>query len=163
MTARCNNTSVGVLVVRDGRLLLVERKRVPYGWAPPSGHVEDGESYPDAAQRELREETGLLATRLIRRLRQRHENQCRRPGGLVHYWEVYEAIAIGEPAFCEEEVSSHQWATQAELGELADITRDRLATDAGPGEWEQLPGLEPVWLDMLDSLGMVARSTRRGR
>lgn len=52
---------VGVLVVRDGRVLLgVRRGRHGDGeWAPPGGHLEAGESVAECAARELMEETGL--------------------------------------------------------------------------------------------------------
>jgi 8-oxo-dGTP diphosphatase len=52
---------VGVLVVRDGRVLLGER-RGSHGagtWAPPGGHLEYRESPSECARRELGEETGL--------------------------------------------------------------------------------------------------------
>lgn len=42
----------------DGRVLL-HRRRVGSGWAPPSGHVEPGESLQQALRREVIEETGL--------------------------------------------------------------------------------------------------------
>lgn len=47
-------------VVRDaqGRVLL-HRRRVGGGWAPPSGAVEPGEDVRSALLRELREETAL--------------------------------------------------------------------------------------------------------
>lgn len=54
---------VGVLVVRDGCLLL-GRRRGSHGaatWAPPGGHLEAGESVGACAQRELREETAMHA------------------------------------------------------------------------------------------------------
>jgi len=42
----------------DGRVLL-HRRRVGAGWAPPSGAVEPGEDVRAALHRELREETAL--------------------------------------------------------------------------------------------------------
>lgn len=52
---------VGVLVLRDGRVLLGKR-RGAHGagtWSAPGGRLEHGESFEDCARRELREETGL--------------------------------------------------------------------------------------------------------
>lgn len=47
-------------VVRDAAgAILLHRRRVDAGWAPPSGAVEPGESVLDAIRRELREETLL--------------------------------------------------------------------------------------------------------
>jgi 8-oxo-dGTP pyrophosphatase MutT (NUDIX family) len=41
------------------RFLLVQAKKDPTVWIFPKGHVEDGETSPDAALRELREEAGV--------------------------------------------------------------------------------------------------------
>ena len=51
------------MVVRDGRVLLVERGREPDRgkWGFPGGLVEVGETAPVAALRELVEETAVLA------------------------------------------------------------------------------------------------------
>lgn len=49
------------IIVRDGRMLLVCRRNPPDQglWGFPGGRIEYGESYLDAAARELREETGF--------------------------------------------------------------------------------------------------------
>ncbi len=42
-----------------GKVVLIERKNYPYGWALPGGFVEYGESLENAALREAKEETNL--------------------------------------------------------------------------------------------------------
>lgn len=52
---------VGVIVVKDGKVLLCERLS-SHGagtFSIPGGHMEFGESFEDTARRELQEETGL--------------------------------------------------------------------------------------------------------
>jgi ADP-ribose pyrophosphatase len=53
---------VGAVVIRDGKVLLVERGRAPGKglWAIPGGSVELGESLQAAAEREILEETGVV-------------------------------------------------------------------------------------------------------
>jgi 8-oxo-dGTP diphosphatase len=42
-----------------GRIVLIERRNPPHGWALPGGFVDVGERVETAAVREAREETGL--------------------------------------------------------------------------------------------------------
>jgi 8-oxo-dGTP diphosphatase len=58
--------AVGALVLQGGRLLVVERAKPPGEgvWALPGGSVELGETMAAAAEREVREETGLVVRAL---------------------------------------------------------------------------------------------------
>jgi ADP-ribose pyrophosphatase YjhB (NUDIX family) len=58
---RPRTLGVKCLVLRDGRVLLVRTTYDRY-WSLPGGGVERGESFADAARREVREETGLVLT-----------------------------------------------------------------------------------------------------
>lgn len=55
--------AVSAAIFREGRVLLVKRRRPPSAdlWSLPGGHIEPGETALDAVQRELREETAITA------------------------------------------------------------------------------------------------------
>ncbi len=59
--ARANRTSCGVIVTQDGGHLLIGRFTGISLWDIPKGLADPGEAFPDAAARELDEETGLVA------------------------------------------------------------------------------------------------------
>jgi 8-oxo-dGTP diphosphatase len=52
---------VGVIIVKDERVLLLRRKNVhgAESWSTPGGHLEFGESPEECAIREAKEETGV--------------------------------------------------------------------------------------------------------
>ena len=79
---------MGVLVMRRGRVLL-GRRRGSHGvgdYAAPGGHIEFGESFEQAARREVREETGLEITEL--RLLSVGNYIFKRDDGERHYIDV---------------------------------------------------------------------------
>jgi len=51
--------TVDIIIEIDGKIVLIERKNPPYGWAIPGGFVDYGETVEQAAIREAKEETSL--------------------------------------------------------------------------------------------------------
>ena len=51
--------TVDIIIEIEGKIVLIERKNPPFGWALPGGFVDYGESFETAALREAKEETGL--------------------------------------------------------------------------------------------------------
>jgi ADP-ribose pyrophosphatase YjhB (NUDIX family) len=88
----------GAAILRDGRLLLVKRRRAPEAgcWNLPGGKVDFGERVEDAVRREVFEELGVAIA-------------LTRPLGLVEmigdgqHWlsPIYAAEAQGEPVNAE--------------------------------------------------------------
>ncbi len=52
--------TVDIIIEIDGKIVLIERKNPPHGWALPGGFVDYGESIESAAVREAAEETSLV-------------------------------------------------------------------------------------------------------
>ncbi len=51
--------TVDIIIEYRGRIILIQRKNPPFGWALPGGFVDYGESLEESAVREAKEETGL--------------------------------------------------------------------------------------------------------
>ncbi|MFH1223372.1 MAG: NUDIX hydrolase [Pseudomonadota bacterium] len=51
--------TVDAIVSYKGRIVLIERKNIPYGWALPGGFVDVGETVEDAVRREMMEEINV--------------------------------------------------------------------------------------------------------
>ena len=50
---------VGAIIKQNDRILMMDRKNFPYGWACPAGHVEVKENLGQALKREIKEETNI--------------------------------------------------------------------------------------------------------
>lgn len=150
----CDHTSVGVLIRREGKLLLIQRANIPFGWAPPAGH-QDGDTPRRAAVREVREETGLIVRRLRLVHRGRKKNECRR-GGYRHDWRIYEATVVTRDVHLNKrEALDANWLDAAGLDRLANRTDTRLQGRLSAQEWALSPGLELVWCEWFKKLGVI--------
>ena len=47
------------IVEYQGKIILIERKNIPYGWAIPGGFVDVGETVEAAVRREMKEEINV--------------------------------------------------------------------------------------------------------
>ena len=83
-----------VIIDVGGRIVLVERRFEPKGWALPGGFIEVGESAATAAVREAEEETGLVPT--LTELFHVYSDPGRDPRRHT-LTVVYLGIAVGEP------------------------------------------------------------------
>jgi ADP-ribose pyrophosphatase YjhB (NUDIX family) len=144
-----------MLVRRDGKLLLIERKKGAIGFAPPAGHVDGDATFENAAKRELKEEVGLdlVDTKLL--AEGRKENPCRREGGSWHYWKIYSIEADGDVRRSPDETKQAGFYSPDELVALSDRTTKYLSGGISEDEWEKLPGIEPVWYEWLKELQIL--------
>ncbi|MCL5782194.1 MAG: NUDIX hydrolase [Patescibacteria group bacterium] len=152
----CDHTSVGILVYNDDRILLIERKKFPFGFAIPAGHVDGDATFEIAAKRELSEEVGLNAEHLELVLERRMENGCRREGGTWHMWKIFKADVSGMIKLSNDETRSGGWYTKEQILPLADRTLKYLNKQISEEDWQQNPGMEPVMLEFFTELGIVA-------
>jgi len=110
--------SAGGVVVRDGRVLLVHRPRYD-DWTLPKGKLEPGESWEEAALREVEEEAGLRCElgAFLGSSRYEHDGEPKE----VRWWAM---TASGE-ARAGHEVDAVRWTTLAEAETLLTYPGDR--------------------------------------
>jgi 8-oxo-dGTP diphosphatase len=116
--------AAGGLVVRRqaGRLqIALVHRPVHQDWSYPKGKLEEGETFEEAAQREVLEETGLTC-RLIRFIG--HTEYLDRKGRpkVVAYW----AMTVEAGTFVtNEEVDELRWLAVPDAPQLLSYERDR--------------------------------------
>jgi 8-oxo-dGTP diphosphatase len=114
--------AAGGLVVRDGRVLVVHRPR--YGdWSLPKGKLDPGETFEQAALREVEEEAGLrceLGDELDPACYTDHRGRPK----VVRYWRM-RALDGGEAFEPNEEVDELAWLAPDEAARRLTYEHDR--------------------------------------
>jgi 8-oxo-dGTP diphosphatase len=112
--------AAGGVVMRDGLVAVVHRPRYD-DWSLPKGKLDAGESFEEAALREVEEETGLRC-RLERELPS-VEYEVRGRPKLVRYW----LMAVeADPGFvANDEVDDVRWLSPHDALDLLTYDRDK--------------------------------------
>jgi len=151
----CDHKSVGMIVRKEEKILLIERMKPPFAFALPAGHLDGYEDFEEMAKQELFEETGLVAKSLKFLIEGRKENPCRRIDGTWHFWQIFEVESEGQVNRSLLETKQTKWVSVSELKELAKKTQAYEAGKISEDDWRKNPGLEKVWCDWLKELKII--------
>ena len=126
--------SVGAVIERDGKYLLIDRAKPPYGFASIAGHIEENETAEQALAREIAEESGLTLVRhekIFEEVMNRYS--CDR-GVSIHRWHVYACEVSGTVKRSQRETKSIGWYSKEEIARLE---------------------LEPVWKHWFNKMNII--------
>ena len=112
--------AAGGVVMRDGEVALVHRPRYD-DWTLPKGKLDQGESFEEAAVREVQEETGIRG-RLVRELPATTYKVAGRPK-VVRYWLM--DVEHEGPFVPNDETDQLRWVPSDEALSLLTYDRDR--------------------------------------
>ena len=126
--------SVGALVRKNNKYLLIDRVKPPLGFAGLAGHIDKGEDEIQAIRREVEEESGLkIDDYKILFEEELDWNVC--SGGVgVHYWYLFKCNVSGEVKQNYIETKSIGWYSIDKIKKLK---------------------LEPVWEYWLKKLKII--------
>jgi 8-oxo-dGTP diphosphatase len=113
--------AAGGVVVRDGLVCLVHRPRYD-DWSLPKGKLDRGESFEEAALREVEEETGLRC-RLGQELPEVRYSDHKGRSKLVRYWLM--EVEGGEDFEPNEEVDELRWVEPETAASMLTYEFDR--------------------------------------
>ena len=122
--------AAGGVVERDGRIAVVHRPRYD-DWSLPKGKLDRGESFEQAALREVEEETGLRCTLGDELEPVRYQDNRGRPK-LVRYWRM---TVVGGEFAPNDEVDELRWVPPDRARRLLTYAHDRaLVQSLLPGD-----------------------------
>jgi len=110
--------SVGALIKKDGKYLLIDRVQPPFGFAGIAGHIDEGENPEQALKREVEEESGLKIEKYKLLFEEELDwNWCSKGVG-IHYWYLYECDVSGKIKENYTETKSIGWYSAEEIKKL---------------------------------------------
>jgi ADP-ribose pyrophosphatase len=133
-------SAVGAIVVKDEKILLVKRGRPPGEglWAIPGGSVKLGETLQEAAEREVKEETGVTV-RAGRPVYSFDLIERDDEGRIRFHYIIVDLVAdyVGGDPNPMDDASQARWVTLEELDELpaSQTTKEVLRKIVRPGDF----------------------------
>lgn len=158
-TKKCDNKCAGMWFEKDGKVLMIERKKYNPGWALPAGHL-DGDTPEEAAIKESGEEVGLVIAKMHKELQLTLPNTCKRDDGTHHEWHIFRIEEwSGELKASPDEVLKIEWKSREDVVDLMKKLQDFVsgyglsltlsdlpeivAKTNLDDSWKKSPGLEP--------------------
>ncbi|NVN97029.1 NUDIX hydrolase [Candidatus Nomurabacteria bacterium] len=151
----CDHKSVGMLVYKEDKILLIERGRSPFAFAMPAGHVDEDATFEEAAIRELKEEVGVDAKSIELVAEGRKENKGRRVDCTWHYWKIYKVEVEGKIDRSLDETKQAGFYSIDQIKIFAERTEKYLNKEIEEEEWNKNPGLEPVMYEWFKELKII--------
>lgn len=110
--------SVGAVIKKDNKYLLIDRKIPPFGFAGLAGHIDEGENEIQALFREVEEESGLKIKKYELLFEEELDwNWCSYGIG-IHYWYLFECEVSGILKLNPKEMKSIDWYSSEEIKKL---------------------------------------------
>ena len=110
--------SVGALIEKDGKYLLIDRNTPPLGFAGVAGHIDENEAPEQSLKREVEEESGLKVEKYELLLDEFVDWSWCNKGVTGHHWYLFECEASGELKRSFRETKSIGWYSKEEIKKL---------------------------------------------
>jgi len=110
--------SVGIIIEKDNKILMIDRVNFPYGWACPAGHIDEDETPKEAVLREAKEEIGLKVKNL-KFISEEPDlvNECSE-GIKYHHFFGFMGKITGRIIVAKEEAKDWRWVEKENLKTL---------------------------------------------
>ena len=151
----CDNKMVGMIVWKDKKLLLIQNKNAPFGFGPPTSHVDSNPSFEATALQQITAQLGVTAANLQLLTEGKKQDSCdRKNSDDGHYWKIYKMKVSGEAVY-NDETKNIVWYSKKQMQHLARRTQLLLEKRITDEEWKQSPGIIPSWYEWLQKLHII--------